>query len=76
MGERARRGRTLREAAVVVVRDRRAMIAIVVESDERADDLRIGNALGHARIIPAATGRLPRDDRPLTSLGPRRLLGA
>ena len=48
MGERARRGRILGEAAVVVVRDRRAMIAIVFEGDERADGLRIGDALGHA----------------------------
>jgi len=36
------------------------MIAIVVEGDERADGLRISNALGHARMIPAAAGRSVR----------------
>jgi hypothetical protein len=59
-----------------VVRDRRPMIAIVVESDERAGGLRIGDALGHARMIPAAGRRFARDDRPLTPRGRRRLLGA
>jgi hypothetical protein len=33
------------------------MIAIVVEGDERADCLRIGEALGHAPMIPAAARR-------------------
>jgi hypothetical protein len=59
VGERARRGRVLGEAAVAVVGDRGAEIAIVVECDERADGLRIGNALGHAAMIPARTGASP-----------------
>jgi hypothetical protein len=59
VGQRARRGRALGEAAVAVVRDRRPVISIVVEGDERADGLRIGNALGHARMIPNAAGRSP-----------------
>jgi hypothetical protein len=33
------------------------VVAVLVEGDERADGLRIGNALGHARMIPAAVGR-------------------
>ena len=53
MGERPRRGRALGKAAVAVLRDRRPMITVVVEGDERADGLRIGNALGHAPMIPA-----------------------
>jgi hypothetical protein len=53
------------------------MITIVVEGDERADGLRIGNALGHGAMIPAAGGRSsvqgrPRDERPLTSRRGRR----
>jgi hypothetical protein len=59
VGERARRRRALREAAVVMIRPRRPMIAIVVEGDERADCLRIGDALGHASMIRAAAGRPP-----------------
>ena len=57
MGERTRRGGTVGEAAVAVARARRPVIAIVVEGDERADGLRIGNVLGHAGMIPGATGR-------------------
>ena len=44
------------------------MIAIVVEGDERADGLRIGNTLGHAAMIPATGGRSPR--RPADHLRP------
>jgi len=40
------------------------MIAIVVEGDERADGLRIDDALGHAPMIPAAAGGSPRAGDP------------
>jgi len=42
---------------VAVVRAWRPVITVLVEGNERADGLRIGNALGHARMIPAAVGR-------------------
>jgi hypothetical protein len=34
---------------MAVIGDRGAEVAVVVEGDERADDLRIGDALAHGR---------------------------
>jgi hypothetical protein len=42
---------------VAVVGAWRPVIAVLIEGDERADGLRIGNALGHSTMIPAAAGR-------------------
>jgi hypothetical protein len=44
---------------MVVIRARRSMVAILIEGDERADSLRIHDALGHPTIIPNADGRPP-----------------
>jgi hypothetical protein len=38
-----------------------AVVAVVVEGDERADDARVGDAFGHAAMIPG---------RPATPDGP------
>jgi len=64
MGESPRCGGALREAPVAVVRAWRPMIAIVVQGDEWTDGLRIGDALGHASMIPAAARRSPRGGDP------------
>jgi hypothetical protein len=44
---------------MVVIRPRRPVVAILVEGDERADRLRIHDALGHPAIIPNADRRPP-----------------
>ena len=52
MGQRPRGSRALGEAAMAVVGDRGAEVAVVVEGDERADDLGIGGTFAHGGMIP------------------------
>jgi hypothetical protein len=44
---------------MVVIGPGRPVVAILIEGDERADGLRIHDALGHPAIIPNADGRPP-----------------